>query len=381
MSTNGFGNIQDSTALIGSKTNNGTRGFTAGPDLVGVAFNNAAATIDYTYDQRIASVDTGSGAFSYNLPDGTEVDSIGGAANRALSADGLTVRVNFAPGPQIQDGVRAFSDEGAVDSKTGGIDSNLRSVARPGSGGFTDAPDLVSVTVAPNGAFVDYQFDQVLQAVPGPAADFDITGADGFSQNPAALPTIVGGAGVGNTVRAIIAGIVDEDEVQVQGAVDSGAVTGAVGGTNTEGGVPAGGNAGAFATGFTMAPEALTVSFDNATDVASVLFDQRWNIADENDFVLIDDQGSQIAGAAINVSGTGATTAGRTLAQVTFPAGTLTGARSLLIQNGGVQAIDVGAFDNVDQVISPTAPAARTARKFRSLKRVGRTQRAALKRR
>jgi hypothetical protein len=40
-------------------------------------------------------------------------------------------------------------------------------------------------------------------------------------------------------------------------------------------------------------------------------------------FTLIDDQGSQISAAAINVSGAGATTAGKITADITFPAGTL----------------------------------------------------------
>jgi hypothetical protein len=98
-------------------------------------------------------------------------------------------------------------------------------------------------------------------------------------------------------------------------------------------------------------------------------------------FTLIDDQGSQISAAAINVSGAGATTAGKITADITFPAGTLAGARSLLIENGAVQAVDAGIYNNVDQVISPTAAASRMARKFRTLKRIGRTQRASLKRR
>ncbi len=117
VSTNGFGNIQDSTALIGSKTNNGTRGFATGPDLVGITVNNAASTIDYTFDQRVAGIVAGTGdlagAFVYNTSDGTPVPSIAGAANRTISADGLTVRVNF--GAPIADAVRAYVTSGAVD--------------------------------------------------------------------------------------------------------------------------------------------------------------------------------------------------------------------------------------------------------------------------
>ncbi len=294
VATGGFGNIMDSTALIGSKNNSGTRGFTSEPDLIGVAFNNAQAFIDFTFDQMIGAIDLSTDEFQYTLPNGTDVDALPGAANRLLSADGKTLRVFFPPGPQIQDGVRAVVDNGAVDGRvTGDPLDQTRSMARPGSGGFTDRPDLVAVIPSADGSTVDFQFDQVVNATGG-AGNFHIGTSFGESDTGAG-PVIVGGAGVGNTVRVTFAPSgPQENEYWVTGWVDDAAVTGP-GGTSTPGGVPTGGNAGAFATGFTIAPEALTVSFDNATDVAHVLFDQRWQDADENDFKLIDDQGSQIA--------------------------------------------------------------------------------------
>ncbi len=374
VATNGFGNIQDSTALIGSKTNNGTRGFTTAPDLVGITINNANATIDYTYDQRVAAVATTPAAFSYNLANGTEIDSIDGTiVPRLLSADEKTVRVSFPPGPQIQDAVRAFSNFGAVTPKNGVLGGDLRSAARPGSGGFTDRPDLVAVTLAPDGSFVDYQFDQVITVL-GAAGNFLITFSNGAAVNPGAAPTVVGGLNVGNTVRVPITfgagGGTTFNELLVSGSTLAGAVTGA-GGPSTAGGLPTGGNAGAFASGFTVGPEALSVTFDNATDIARVVFDQRWNVDADPLFRLIDDQGSQIAAVPINVSGGGAPTAGKTTAEITFPAGSVSGARSLLIQQSALSAT-VGSFENVPQVISPTAPAAKQARKFRRAPRLHR---------
>jgi hypothetical protein len=371
VSTNGFGNIQDSTALIGSKTNNGTRGFTTGPDLVGITVNNAQATIDFTFDQRVApaSISTAAADFSYQTKTGASTDSIAGAANRALSTDGLTVRVNFPPGPAIQDAVRAFIAEGAVGSKADNNANMERSAVRPGSGGFTDAPDLVAIIPSASGSSVDYQFDQVLNAIPGGPGAFEMHTSFSVPRIPASA-SIAGGPGVGNTVRAVFTPAGEqENEYWVSGSADAGAVTG-VGPPSTPGGLPAGGNAGAFATGFTVGPEALTVSFDNATDVAHVLFDQRWQDADETEFKLLDDQGSQISAAALNVSGGGSPTAGRVTADVTFPAGTVAGARSLLLQQNAVE-VDVtlfGPLGNRPQVISPTAPAATKAKGFRSLR-------------
>jgi hypothetical protein len=378
VSSNGFGNIQDSTALIGSQTSNGTRGFGAGPDLVGVAVNNAAATIDYTFDQRVSAVSPLGADFAYNLPTGIPVSSLAGAANRSISSDGLTVRVKFPAGPTIQGAVRAYARAGSVAAKAGGAGSHLRSSARPGNGGFTDRPDLVAVTGAADGSYVDFQYDQVLTAVPGGAAAFDVGSSDAGTRSPVAVPTIVGGPGVGNTVRALITSGTTQHEYYVQASSSHGAVMGA-GGLSTAGGLPMGGNSGAFATGFTVGTEALTVSFDNATDVAHVLFDQRWTTDDKTRFKLIDDQGSQIAAGAINVSGAGSPTAGKITADVTFPAGTLTGARSLLIQTGATN-VAIGPYTNRVQVISPTAAAAAHKAKFRKAKTITRTQRAAIRR-
>jgi hypothetical protein len=365
VSTNGFGNIQDSTALIGSKTNNGTRGFGTAPDLVGISVNNAASTIDFTYDQRVRAVDPAAAAFQYNTDLGTSFSSLAGAANRAISSDGLTVRVNFPPG-NIDDAVRAFSNQGAVTAKAGAggqASSPLRSAARPGSGGFTNAPDLVAVTQAPDGSSLDYQFDQVLTAIPNPGRFF-VSYSFGFGNVPGGAASIVGGAGVGNTVRVLTDAVIqNNDEFFTTGWVTAGAVTGA-GGPNTAGGLPTGGNIGAFATGFTTGPEALTVTFDNATDIARVLMDQRWTFDDETRVKLLDDQGSQIAAGAINITGGAAPAAGRVTAEITFPAGTLAGARSLLLQTDAFHKDNTDSFSRV-QVISPTAPAAKQARKFR----------------
>jgi hypothetical protein len=308
------------------------------------------------------------------------VQSTPGANNRTLSSDGLTVRVNF-PGGSLNNVVRAYSQIGAVVSKASPTPSQLRSAARPGSAGFTDDPDLQAVTLGSDGSTIDYQFDQVINTINNPNGFLVGTSSRIIPVfAPGGAATILGGPGVGNTVRVTCGNLCSAflHETEVSGGVLTGTVTGSD--LNTAGGLPAGGNAGAFATGFTVAPEALTVSFDNATSVANVLFDQRFATADPSRFKLIDDQGSQIAAAAISVSGGGAPAAGRVTAQVTFPAGTLAGARSLLIQEGGV--VTAGGLNgtNVPQVISPTAAAAKSAKKFRKAKAITRKQRAAIRR-
>lgn len=370
VSTNGFGNIQDSTALIGSNTHNGTRGFSSAPDLVGIQVNNALSAIDYTFDQRVASVPGVLATdFVANNPDGTEVQSLDHlTAPRQISADRLTVRVFFAAG-DVTNVVRAFVADGAVDAKDdpgggGQSENGLRSAARPGTDGNTDAPDLVSVVGSADGSTVDFTYDRTLTGAVAPA-DFMVGRSSSQFITPVAV-AIVGGPGNSNTVRATIGGADQfSNEFWVEGASLEGAVTGVVGGDSTAGGLPMGGNVGAFATGFTVGPEALRVTFDNATNTVQVLFDQRWGNDNEPDFKLIDDQGSQIAAGAINVAGGGALLPGQTTATVTFPAGTVAGARALLLQQGAVETIGGLFFESRVQAISPTAPAARKGMKFR----------------
>ncbi len=110
----------------------------------------------------------------------------------------------------------------------------------------------------------------MLSAV-GPTANF-VLGLSGLftAIAPGGVPAVVGGLGVGNTVRVPCAICPSfTHEAQICGGSATGAVTGA-GGPSTAGGLPTGGDAGAFATGFTAAPEALTVSY-NATGSVSVL--------------------------------------------------------------------------------------------------------------
>jgi hypothetical protein len=66
------------------------------------------------------------------------------------------------------------------------------------------------------------------------------------------------------------------------------------------------------------------------------------------------------------VSGDGRPRGRQTHAEITFPAGTLAGARSLLLQQNALRSTrSAGRSVTSPQVISPTAPAAKTAKKFR----------------
>ena len=86
---------------------------------------------------------------------------------------------------------------------------------------------------------------------------------------------------------------------------------------------------------------------------------------------MIDDSGSQVAAAAISVSGQGGA-AGPVVAKVTFTPAQLAGARSLLLQPGAFSSF-LG-YTNPAQVISPTAPASKVKGKFHKVRAMTRKQ-------
>jgi len=156
--------------------------------------------------------------------------------------------------------------------------------------------------------------------------------SDGSFVHPAAVyepsgPTLLGKLGIGGstTVRAIFPTANRFDEYLVKAAVTgptqglgavppvcalTGAVPPVLGGggcaavssttlsPNVTGSAPIGGNAGAFASAFSTAPDAFTASFDTLTNTASVLFDQRVFTANKAHYVLLDGNGNAIAGAS-----------------------------------------------------------------------------------
>ncbi len=169
---------------------------------------------------------------------------------------------------------------------------------------------------------------------------------------------------------------------------------------NTTGSAPIGGNAGAFASGFSTAPDAFRVTFDTQTNTAQVLFDQRVFRGSNLSYVLLDGNGNAIASAS-GVSGfaTGSTdplALGLVTLSFPSPAVQVGNAKALEIR-GSLGASAVGTFaavggsffnganfnpgpglspadyGNVQQILSPAATSAYThlrAGKVKSHKRM-----------
>lgn len=158
---------------------------------------------------------------------------------------------------------------------------------------------------------------------------------------------------------------------------------------NVTGSQPIGHNEGAFASGFSTAPDAFTASFDTLTNTASVLFDQRVFFSNPANFALLDGNGNAIAGASTASScppstagypcplATGATGPGTYVVYLGYPAPAVqVGNGKALEIRGSLGSVFGGTFPayggtvfnatsptdfgNVQQIVSPAATAAFT---------------------
>ncbi|UTI65067.1 hypothetical protein NBH00_02390 [Paraconexibacter antarcticus] len=364
----GTRNFADSTALIGpSATSNGTRGRTTAPDLTGVTF--AGSQVSYTFDEALAAI-----------PDPTQFTLLG--ANGIQSAQGLpapavttlsadrktvTVTMNAAP-TVVANSVRALYSGvgGTVVSQYDGDPAPLESAALAGGTGGTTLPDPTSATVVGDGSTgqVDVVFDDTVTGttvggVPGPVAPggFSILLSDGRTI-PADGATLLGT----NTVRlgAIPAGVnFNRGEFIVGVIAAAGAVTGPAG-ASTPANVPAGGNTGAFATGFTTGPDAVATTFNGATNSAVVTLDQRYATAVPGGFFTIDNTGTANAAPATSLSFGSTAVPGRTTVTAQFTS--IAGARALLINAGALATSLASPFGpantNITQALAPSASTA-----------------------
>ncbi len=366
---NGASNVPDATALIGSTTNNGTAGHTTGPDLTGITVNVGAQQVNYIFDQKINSAVFLPGFHIQNV-DG----SVNAASPTAASVAGNVATITFASGTIGVNMVRAYTDAAIVTALSDNTGNPLLSAARPGSGGFTNKPDLQSATVINNGGSIVFTYDQPVTA--GTTVPVVIR-SDGGGTSLTPDATITGGNSLGFTIGSG-AGF---NEYFVVASSPAGVATGA-GGFSSAAGIPVGGNVGALGSGFAVAPEALKVTFDNATGVASVLLDQRFTGSSQGQFTLVDDTGNALAATPTNISGGGSPFAGQVTAKAQFTPAQLSGARGLLLKQGAVST-NLG-YTNVTQALSPTATAAVLKKgskvKFHKAHKVSKKQRRAFKR-
>jgi hypothetical protein len=352
-------NNTDSTQLTGSTTNNGTAGFTTGPDLTGVIPDSTTNTITYAEDQAIGALPAPAAADFYFVDAGGNVCT---ATVPPVPPTTNTITVSFngdlctgTPFESVSNAVRAgqFADAiGAANDQTSlhspsTNDDNEAVVPNPPNAGdptgTTAKPDLTDVKMETDQSAIDFTFNKTV--APSTAADFfaDLSNGTEVSGNATA---IIATSTTSTTIRVQFPFFTTYDEYVVGGSVfgtGPGVAGGAVveSGTttvfNTPGALPLDapfGNAGALARGFTTGPDVLGAVGDTTTGVVRVLVDQRAFSDDPADIDLLDNTGDLITAAPAGSVSLPTQGAGQQLITVQFLPGQIVTAANLAFENG-----------------------------------------------
>ena len=240
-------NFTDSTALNGSDTNNGTRGFTTAPDLQQVVLRPSQNQIDYLFDQEISGI-VSPNAFLYYDQGGIAHSSVSATVETASDGRERVARAQFVDGvDDVTDAVIANARPRILFAKTVDGDNgdddgdNERfTITVAGTSGDTNDPDLVSTELVNGGdsdlmlftynGQIDPNVDDSCYAITSSSRIVDaenilVTGAntlqvefDGDFSNISEL--IVGGGDDGGCVVDA-----NSDEPSTQGAKPAGAMS------------------------------------------------------------------------------------------------------------------------------------------------------------
>lgn len=321
-------NIADAAPLIGSTTKNGTRGNSAGPDLIIAAANVGGTSnqIGYRFDQAI-DLTAGSGACAAPGPTNPSTrfqyyDNNGfihnngaviSCSNTTL-ADGSkqgNVLVAFPPASSpVENARRAYATDGAVRTPITFIGNRLFSVVVVGGGGTnSNDPDLVAAELTnPDGSTnsLDFTFDE--SVTNASATRFHAILSDGSAFDGTGTPTLLDSAQGSNTRVRVQFGTTFNlgTEFVVGGYIDcfstdASPPTLESGSTECSGtppafsaqdgqkvppnGLPAGDNANAFALGWTTGPDPVSASKTVGERTVLVRVDQRLIVGDSAQLV------------------------------------------------------------------------------------------------
>ncbi len=359
-------NLADSVPETSSTSHSGTAGVTTGPNLVSVTADASLQQIDYVFDRAVdpatlnpsqfrlytaAGLGSGRSGATATVVNGNQVDVGGfGADVRTATVAG----VNFAGGNANASGNGTPGTMGTPGP--GETSAPIATLPVPGTSGTTVSPVVLSAAInSPN--TIDFTFSS------GVGTIADATQFVAYTSNGSlvgATGAVVTGA---NTVRATfmqnVQGIYEEF---VRAGVGSDGVSGSNGNGNIFGGVAVGGNVGAFATGFTNAPDARSLKLDAASGTATVDFDQRIDPASlmGAKFFLHAADGSVLAGALGTPSITQSSGPSDSFVALQYTPQELAQAAFLEIQAGAVSTFGVTGFTaapSVAQIIAASAPA------------------------
>jgi hypothetical protein len=297
--------LGDSVTLTGATTKAGVTGVTTAPNLVGIETPTGSDIVNnkltYVFDKTVgATINTD----DFFYVDGAGNICYGNGAPDTADIGSTDVTVTFSttcagesPG-SVQNAVRGGVLDGAVDSASDSSSLSVnQSVVLPSApnSGATTRPDLVSAVLnTSNHDEITFTFDK--NVVVDEGTDFVAELSDGTTLQS----TNAVGTGT-TTVTATFSGeLSDESEYGViawvfQGAVYAADNAGNSSGTNTPGSAPIGGNAGAFASGFTTGADVFGVAINASTGAVTVDLDQRIDEVDVSDIELLDNTGAVVA--------------------------------------------------------------------------------------
>ncbi len=352
--------LADSVPETSSTSHSGTAGVTTGPNLVSVTADASLQQIDYVFDRPVDpgslnpsnfGIYNASGANSLML--GTTATVVNG---NQVNVGGFGVDVRTATVADVGPlGGNSNASGNGAPGGAGETSAPITSLPVAGTSGTTVGPVLISAAInSPN--TIDFTFDKGVGTIASSpflayASNGSIISASG---------AIVTGA---DTVRATFPQNVQNlYEEFVHAAVPADAVSGANNNPNIFAGVAVGGNVGAFATGFTNAPDARSLKLDNASGTATVDFDQRVDPTSlvGTDFVLHAADGSVLAAASGTPSLTQGSSPSDAFIALQFTPQELAQAAFLEIQAGAVSTFGGSGFTaaaNVQQIIAASAPA------------------------
>ncbi|WP_354699192.1 hypothetical protein DSM112329_04901 [Paraconexibacter sp. AEG42_29] len=337
----GATNLSDSVRVTGAEGESGTRGHTTGPDLVSaVATGGGSNFITLTFDQDISDDpnDFDGTQVLITKADGTQV----GGIDATVSIDDNTADVEFLNTDPVTGAKLVTVSTGTAESDDFGTPSPTLSVQVGTQNQDSQAPILKSAELA-GADTVLYTFDKAIgAATPGQffAVVSDTTRVAGLSA------TVVGD---GKQVQVQF----DFDqytEYLVSAHVNAGAATAQADNTpSVLAGVPIGGNAGAKATGFTDAPDAVQATYSGANVV--VTLDSRIDVnpvfITPANFQLLADDGTIIGGtptATPQAQGV----PGPSRINLLYNTTAVANARGIRLLNGAVESLFPGK-DNIDQ--------------------------------
>ncbi|MDX8151641.1 hypothetical protein SK069_08565 [Patulibacter brassicae] len=296
---NDFRNFPDSAPVTTTDSQDGTRGVSAAPELVEVRREGLNGLV-YVFDRELSNFTTTTADY--------QVANAGAGETAAtvidVGAEANEVRATFAPGI-LDNAVSAFVRPAAVRSATAASvaanrDNRVSRVSLPGRDGVTSRADLLSAELISSsfgfgqGTVVRYTFDQAATSAADPTA-FQVTLADGsFLTGDSATvnpdnPKVVD---VSFTAPAADLGV---QEYAVRATVGNGAFTISgqpAGSSVARADADLGGNEGASAAGWTVAPEVLGVAKTDSNELR-VTIDTRLTGA-PGPIVLLDTAGNPI---------------------------------------------------------------------------------------